>query len=713
MASLTLPPLPQFSQYLQSSALRQTLSQLPQYGRLDDFAAMAVITTLTVLFLLRGVVWDKPDPFLYKMYERPQEKMGSVKKDAETRDVREKMEKVGAEIVIFWGSQSGTAERFANRLSKEIGQRFGRRALAADCSDYEAESIKNLTKDKLALFIASTFGEGEPSDNVIDLWAWLHTAKGSPLANLKYAAFGLGNSNYKYYNAVIDYIAERLDTLGAQFMLPIGRADDAKGETEEHYLDWKEKLFNLFKTEMGFEAHDPVYEPSISVTEDATIAAENIHTGQVFEQTKNKFTARKISPVYALPVTDTRELFDKTEDGRNCIHMELDLNEHPGLRYKTGDHLGVWPVNPSAEVDRLVQALGISASKDTPISVSSFEQGEKLKIPSPTTPAALFGNYLEICAPVSRETIALLAQFAPTEAAKTHISQLSADKKAHQQLLESKYINLGRLLELVAPTPGAWQHLPLTFVIESLPAMQPRWYSISSSSVVHARQVAITAVVNDNALTSSTEHIPGLCTNYLLAAKNASAGSPHPRGHTYSALPDSTGKIFAQVRKSTFKLPASATQPIVMVGAGTGIAPFRGFLQERARLKKMGRPVGKTILFFGCRNEQHDYIYRDELSQLQKALGSSFELHTAFSRPDSGSKVYVQDRVGEQGERISGLVLDEDANFYICGSAAMARDVGKVVGEEVRRREGWDEEALREWMERQKRLRRWQQDVWG
>ena len=713
MASLTLPPLPQFSQYLQSEAIRQAISQLPQYGRLDDFAAMAVITTLTVIFLLRGVAWDKPDPFLYKMFERPQESMGSKKKDAETRDIREKLDKIGADIVIFWGSQSGTAERFANRLSKEISQRFGKKALAADCSDFEPESIKNLSQDKLALFVASTFGEGEPSDNVNDLWAWLHTAKGSPLANLKYAAFGLGNSNYKYYNAVIDYVAERLDALGAQSVFPVGRADDAKGETEEHYLDWKEKVFNLLTTEMGFEAHDPVYEPSLSVVEDATIPSENVHVGQVFEQTKNKFTARKISPVHALPVKEARELFDRTEDGRNCIHMELDLNEHSGLRYKTGDHLGVWPVNPSAEVERLVQSLGIGASKDTPLSISSIEQGQKLKIPSPTTTSALFGNYLEICAPVSRETIASLVQFAPTEGAKAQLAQLSTDKQAHQQLLESKYINLGRLLELVAPTPGAWQHLPLSFIIESFPAMQPRWYSISSSSVVHARQIAITAVVNDNALVSSTDTVPGLCTNYLLAAKNASAGSPHPRGHTYSALPDRNGKIFAQVRKSTFKLPASATQPIVMVGAGTGIAPFRGFLQERARLKKMGRPVGKTILFFGCRNEAHDFIYRDELSQLQQALGESFELHTAFSRPDSGSKVYVQDRVREQGEMVSRLVLDEDANFYICGSAAMARDVGSVVGGEVQRREGLDEEGLRGWMERQKRLRRWQQDVWG
>ena len=524
MASLTLPILPKISPYVQAETIRKTISQLPQYGSFDDFAAMAVVTTLTLLWLLRGVVWDRPDPYLYKMYERPQEKTGTVKKDVETRDIRVKLDKIGADIVIFWGSQSGTAERIANRLSKEISQRFGKKALPADCSDYEPESMKNLKDDKFALFIASTFGEGEPSDNINDLWTWLHSTKGLPLANLKYAAFGLGNSNYKYYNAVIDYVAERLDTLGGQALLAVGRADDAKGETEEHYLDWKQKVFNLFTCQMGFEEHDPVYEQSINVVEDAEIVPEDLHVGQVFEQAKNKFTARKISPVHAVAIKEVRKLFDKTDDGRNCIHMELDLNDHPGLRYKTGDHLGIWPVNPTAEVDRLLNLLGRTADRDRPVSVSPLQQGEKLKIPSPTTLGALLGNYLETCAPVSRETIASLVQFAPNDAAKTHLTQLSKDKKAHQQLLESKYINFGRLLGLVANDTGVWRSLPLSFVIESLPAMQPRWYSISSSSVVSARQVAITTVVNDNAISGSNERIPGLCTNYLLAAKNNFTG---------------------------------------------------------------------------------------------------------------------------------------------------------------------------------------------
>lgn len=338
MASLTFPSFCQLPHYLHADALPRIISRLPRHGSIDDYVAMAV---LTVLYLLRGIVWDQPDPYLYKMYERPREKLGSVKANTGTRNISEKLDKIGADIVILWGSQSGTAERFAHRLAKEILQRFGKRAWAVDCSDCEPESLKSLAESRLALFIASTFGEGEPSDNINDLWAWLNSTNGLQLAKLKYAAFGLGNSNYKHYNAVIDHIAQRLDSLGAHAMLPVGKADDAKGKTEEHYLDWKEQVFNLLASRLGFQQHDPVYEPSVNVDEDTNIASEHLNVGHVFEQTKTKFTAKKISPVHAVTIKQARELFDRTENGRNCIHMELDLNEHAALRYKTGDHLGV------------------------------------------------------------------------------------------------------------------------------------------------------------------------------------------------------------------------------------------------------------------------------------------------------------------------------------------------------------------------------------
>lgn len=694
------------------SSLR-SIPRLPNYGALDDFAAMAVLATLTMLYLLRGTIWDKPDPFLHKAFEKPQQQMQNSMSSQSTRDIGEKLQQANADIVIFWGSQSGTAEKLANRLCREIRQRFGKNTIAADMSDFEPSSLPHIPSTKLAFFIVSTYGEGEPSDNLSELWYWLEGVSKAPLSQLRYAALGLGNSNYKHYNAVVDCVTTRLDTLGAQAILPLGKADDAKGETEEHYLDWKNSVFNVFKTNLGYDEHEPVYEPSIEVSEDSSIPLE-IHSGEPWAKPSSRIVARTMSPNHALPVKAAKELFTDAS-GRNCIHMEVDLNEQPGLRYKTGDHLGVLPSNPMEEVERLFNCLGPLQSRHTPLKISEIQPAGQLKVPTPTTLDALFGHYLEICAPVSRDTIASLIQFAPTAAARETLSKLNKDKTAYAELLDTTYINLGRLLQMVAPEDGAWSKLPLSFVIEALPAMRPRYYSISSSSVVQPRQVTITAVVADKTLSAPEQRVSGLCTNYLLALKSSREGVQHPLGYQYQAPGDlqASGRIFAHLRKSTFKLPALPSHPIIMVGAGTGVAPFRAFLQERARLARMGRPIGRTILIFGCRNEEQDMIYRDELLELQQQLGSACSLITAFSRPTNGSKMYVQDRITENSEDITDLLVNNDANFYICGSAAMARDVSNVLGTELGTRQQWGENQVQAFMDRQRKSKRWQQDVWG
>ena len=685
------------------------LTSFPQYGTVDDFAAMAVLASLSLFYFL--YIRDKPDPNLYRLFERPQEKLGICKAAETTRDVALKLEQVGADMVIFWGSQSGTCERLANRLSKEIRQRFGKRALAADLFDYEPSTIANISETKLAIFLVSTYGEGEPSDNSTEFLNWFESNPTSKLSNLMYAALGLGNSNYKYYNAVVDLLADKLSGLDAHEMLGTGRADDAKGETEEHYLSWKTSLFDMLKAQLGYEEHDPVYEPSIEVVEG--LASTAGFAGAPWTPNENKKMSRNMSPNYPLAVRETRELFTDASS-RKCLHMEIDLNvdSYASLKYKTGDHLGVWAANPAEEVDSLLSILGLTSRRSTAVSIEQQDTECRPKVPTPTTIEALLTHYLEICAPISRETMSSLVQFAPNTSAKDALSRLSSDKAAYSQLLGSRYINVGRLLEILAPGEGSWKDLPLSFIIEALPAMRPRYYSISSSSVVQPKSIAITAVVADQALSEDT--IPGLCTNYLLGRKVRQGSFSRRRSSVqvrekFQMAP----KLFAHVRKSTFKLPTLSTQPIVMVGAGTGVAPFRAFLQERARLARMGREIGRTILLFGCRNESQDYIYREELQALQEEIGDACTIITAFSRPDNGAKAYVQDCVTEHAAEVCEMLVNGGANFYICGSAAMARDVSQVVSRELSSRQGWNDDELRVFSERRRKQRSWQQDVWG
>jgi NADPH-ferrihemoprotein reductase len=604
-------------------------------------------------------------------------------------------------------------------LAKEIKQRYGKLVLVADMSDFESDSVARIPESKIAIFILSTFGEGDPSDNIHDFWSWIDSKRGKPLSQLRYMAFGLGNSNYKHYNAVIDHVVEKVEKLGARALFTTGRADDVRGETEEHFLEWKDNVLAILKSAFNLEEHDPVYEPAIRVIEGLNINAARMNNGVPLEVAKGRAAARTMSAIHALQVKSSHELFKVTGD-RNCLHMEIDLASVAGLKYKTGDHLAVWPINPDVEVAKLVHSLGIATKLQNTITITTIEGETKAKLPELTTISALINHYLEITAPVSRDIVASLIEFATSQAVKDRLLTLSKDAKMFSEFTHARYINFGRLLEYADDRAGAWSSLPLSFILEAMPAMRPRYYSISSSSVVQPRQAAITAVVSDSPLSGSNNGgIPGLSTNYLLALNGSLQHTPsaHPRSMSYALDGPQqllqNGKIYAHIRKSQFKLPTIASRPVIMVGAGTGVAPFRAFLQERVVLLKMGREVGRTILFFGCRNQHQDYIYDEEIRETAKALGARFSLVTAFSRPDHGSKTYVQDRVKEHAEEVCELMTNQDAHFYICGSANMAREVSGVVGSELSKRHGWDEEQLKIFADRQKRSRRWQQDVWG
>lgn len=619
---------------------------------------------------------------------------------------------------MFWGSQSGTAERFASRLAKEIKQRYGKVALVADMSDFEPDSIARITESKVAFFVMSTFGEGDPSDNVHDFWTWIDTKRGNPLNQLRYMAFGLGNSNYKHYNAVIDHVVQRIENLGATALQPTGYADDARGETEEHFIEWKDTALAVLKSAFNLEEHDPVYEPAIEVTEDPSIDRVSVSHGVPSELTATRATARTMSTINALQVKSSHELFKVTGD-RNCLHMEVDLSSITGLKYKTGDHLAVWPINPEAEISKLVRSLDVANKLQTILQVKAREGETTPKVPELVTVSALMNHYLEITAPISRDVVTSIIEFAPNQAAKSRLAALSKDAKLFSEFTHTNYVNFGRLLEYADDGAGAWSTIPLSFLIEAIPAMRPRYYSISSSSVVQPRQASITAVVSDSPLRGSNTGIPGLSTNYLLAINGTLQQIPsiHPKSMSYAlGGPQEllrNGKIFAHIRKSQFKLPAIASRPVIMVGAGTGVAPFRAFLQERTALLKMGREVGRTMLFFGCRNQYHDFIYDKEIQEMANILGDRFTLVTAFSRPDQGSRAYVQDRVRENADEVCELLVKQDTYFYICGSASMAREVSNTVCSELSKRQGWVEEQMKAFVDQQKRSKRWQQDVWG
>ncbi|PWY93318.1 NADPH-cytochrome P450 reductase [Aspergillus sclerotioniger CBS 115572] len=705
-----------FAPWPLSPDLLQDLAKVMTPTGVADYLALTFLSMASATYLSRGILWDQPDPYNYLWYERPQLKMGSTagaKAHQETRNIAQKLDEAEKNIVVFWGSQSGTAEGFASRLAREISLRFRQGTMTADLSDYDPGTISQILQSKLAIFILSTYGEGDPSDNTAEFWDWVNKAHEVSLANLRYCAFGLGNSNYKFYNRVVDVVAQSLDRLGAQSLLPVGRANDAEGATQEDFISWKDDLFTMFKEQLGFEEGEVQYLPTMAVEEDESLEPIDLHHGEPDVRDTNK-ASTQCSPVRPVTIASARELFEASD--RHCLHMDLDLSSVPEFTYKTGDHLAIWPSNPDAEVERLLQVLGLAARRDVPISIKSLDAATKVRIPTPTTAAALFRYYLEICAPVNRDNVLGLAQFAPTTAAKTYLIQLGQDKAAYANFINRTHVNLGRLLQLTAPDT-AWSALPLSYLVETLAPIQPRYYSISSSSVIAPRKPSITAIVSTTPVPENpVELVHGVTSNYLLALSENRRDATHPHGLAYHLNGPSDalqgGKVFAHLRKSKFKLPRVGSCPLIMVAAGTGLAPFRAFISERRQLQQIGREVGEMILFFGCRRPDEDYIYRDELMQLQAALGDRLRIVTAFSRQEGTPRQYVQDRITECSVDVIRLI-DEGANLYICGRAGMAREVEKTVKRAMQQTKCWNNGQWNDWSKAFKKRGKWQEDVWG
>ncbi|KAL4792884.1 hypothetical protein BDV19DRAFT_400353 [Aspergillus venezuelensis] len=692
-----------------------------------DYVALTFLSLVGATFLSRGILWDQPDPYRHLLFERPQLKNGgtAASQDQQTRNIARRMEETNSSIVVFWGSQSGTAESFAHRLAREITLRFGQNTLTADLSDYDPSSVAEIPAAKLAIFILSTYGEGDPADNTVDFWDWLNSNDRNQekpkkqFSDLRYFAFGLGNSNYKFYNKVIDRVVDVLDAHGANALLPVSRANDANGTTQEDFISWKEELFTFFRESLGFKQQEMVYQPTITVNSDDTIEASALHRGD----------PRHASNPTAIPISGIRQLFEPTSD-RHCLHIDLDISSTPDLVYKTGDHLAVWPSNPDEEVNLLLQMLGRANEADTPLNITTIEgvDGEDTskKAPSPTTLLVLLRHYLEITAQLPRDILATLAPFAPTPEAKAFLTSLATNKEAYADFTKRNHLTLARVL---AASSGAtqWTSLPLSYILETLPPLQPRYYSISSSSVVTPRKIALTVLVLSTPLAENAAvSIPGLTSTYLLSL----ADTPTPDNknsvlptYTNTLLPvtppepsssKSNRKILAHLRRSTFKLPRLTTAPLILIAAGTGLAPFRAFLSERRQLLKIGRDIGPMILFFGCRRPDEDFIYKAELEEMKAAFGDKLTLVTAFSRDPGSKRLYVQDAILEHKEALVDLLVEQRGNLYICGRAGMAREVERrVTGEILQGAKGWTEKESEEWVRGVKRRNKWQEDVWG
>lgn len=635
----------------------------------------------------------------------------------QSRDLIATLKKNNKNAVVFFGSQTGTAEDYATKLSKELHSKFGLRVLNADLADFDYDNLLDLDPDYLVFFVVATYGEGEPTDNAVEFFNWLDN-DADQMANLKYTVFSLGNSTYEFFNAVGIKLNEKLESLGAESFAPYGQGDDGVGTMDEDFLAWKEQCFDSLKNNLNFEEKELVYEPSFELEELSSKSAldEGVSNGEPNKKYVEETTDLSRGPFdhthpYLAPISYTKELFKSSD--RSCVHVEFDTSAS-NLKYTTGDHLAVWPSNPDEKVDAFIKCFALEAKRNAVFKLKSLDSTVHVPFPTPITYEAVIRHHMEISGPISRQALMSIASFAPNPEVKTKCVELGSDRAKFAQEIHSKFYNLAdALLKISAGVP--WSNVPFVFLIELIASLQPRYYSISSSASTEKSKIHITAVVE--AEEKDGVLVTGVATNLLKNVEVAQNGKNDSLVCNYDLNGPSNKfskfKLPVHVRRSTFKLPSNPSTPIILVGPGTGVAPMRGFIRERVNLLKKGEGVrlGKTLLFYGCRNNA-DYLYQDEWPVYSEALGETFEMEVALSREDPNKKVYVQDKIKARAKEIDSLIQD-GAFIYVCGDASrMARDVQSTFAKILSEQRDISIEKATELVKSMKVQNRYQEDVW-
>eukprot|EP00177_Eucheuma_denticulatum_P000644 GFKZ01001158.1.p1 GENE.GFKZ01001158.1~~GFKZ01001158.1.p1 ORF type:complete len:658 (-),score=77.38 GFKZ01001158.1:2765-4672(-) len=576
-------------------------------------------------------------------------------------------------IIILYGTEYGFSREVAKKLASTL-------ALGGFCPRVVNAlhyRLIDFTRERFLAFVCSTTGDGAPPNEATELRDALVGKDVVIPPNCGFAVLALGDRAYPRFCSAG---AEFDGLLGSNRLLERVNVDQEDWQVIDEWIASFEKIVKQSMQEQNEEngLSDTDSDYLIGAMEKYAESLEN-RTGAFFSR-NNPYKATVVER-RLLTVPRSRSEVDK-----EVIRVEFDISGS-GITYESGDALGIVPRNNSEHVDRLLRAM--ASNGDEMVWVSDASE------PVPLEKALTEMLDLRTVKP---ELVAKLATISTDKEERALGKQiLGYDVKEEGRPTGTvsewgkRYLAEREVLDVVGDfgtTAVGVQEL-----VDDMRSLHARYYSISSTPVTSPERIAVTVdVLRYHTLNVARE---GVASTFLKDRCRV--------GHSEVG-------VFIS-KNPNFRLPEKTSTPIIMIGPGTGIAPFIGFIEQRLAERASDETgCGENWLFFGCRHELQDFLYAEQLRSFAK--DGTIVLHTAFSR-DTDQKVYVQHRMAAQSEALWQIIEKRGGHVYVCGDGGkMARDVDAALQRIVQQQGGKSEKEAEHYIRQLAEARRYQRDVW-
>ena len=562
-------------------------------------------------------------------------------------------------LKFLFAGETGNAAGLARDLVGRA-ERIGIKATAEDLARYKVRGLKD---EETVLFIASTHGEGDPPETAASFFEFLASRKAPSLEGLRFAVLALGDSTYEFFCEAGKLLDRRLAALGASRLADRCDCDvDYEGDANA----WAEHVLGRLQDDPAAGATSAAHLGTPDARGTSSAHGTSAASGAV------SFALAAAKPAvgeygkhrpFAAPIMENLRITGRGSS-KATRHLELAL-DGSGLGYLPGDALGIVPSNDPALVGELIGELGWAGSEKV------AGRGGELQVSQ-----ALTAEF---------EVTTLTPRFIG------HWATLSGDKRLAELASNKTRAELAafmagnQIIDLVRASPAAGVS-PQDF-LQGLRTLQPRLYSIASSADFVPDEVHLCVAPVQYRLHERERQ--GVASRYLAERRNPGESVP----------------VFVQ-RNDNFRLPDDPGAPIIMIGAGTGVAPYRAFMQHREALGI----EGKSWLFFGERNFHTDFLYQAEWQEWHRSKALT-HVDLAFSR-DQQDKLYVQHRLHEQAVELFRW-LEDGAHLYVCGDAeSMAHDVQATLLAVVSGQRGRGSEDAQAYLRELQAVGRYQKDVY-